>query len=57
MGEPLLCPKCKEGTMKWIDPNLEDLLDEGIMECCKCKAQFKGIPGWVEAMYGKDIFK
>jgi uncharacterized protein YbaR (Trm112 family) len=53
MGEPLICPKCKEGTMKWLNPDQEDLLDNGIMECKECKAQYKGIPGWMKATYGK----
>lgn len=56
MGEPLICPKCKKSTMKWLDPDQEDLLENGIMECIKCKAQFKGIFGWMQAM-AQDIIK
>jgi uncharacterized protein YbaR (Trm112 family) len=49
MSEPLLCPKCKEDKLHWIDPDMEDLLESGIMKCHTCKAEYKGIPGWMEA--------
>lgn len=50
MSEPLICPSCKESTLKWLDPEQDDLLEKGVMECQKCKSQFVGIPGWMEAM-------
>lgn len=54
MGEPLICPNCKKGNLKWLDPDMEDVLENGIMECQKCKAQYKGIPGWSKA-WGFDL--
>jgi len=54
MGENLICPKCRKSPLKWLNPEDEDLLESGIMECRKCKAQFKGIPGWMEASFGKE---
>lgn len=54
MGEPLLCPNCKKGTMIWVDPYQEDILDSGIMQCCDCGAIYNGIPEWSKAM-GFDL--
>jgi uncharacterized protein YbaR (Trm112 family) len=45
----LICPACRDSALKWlnsIDDN--DLLEEGIMECIKCKTQYKGIKGWID---------
>jgi len=52
----LICPKCKEYGLTWLDPDMEDLLDNGIMECDnpKCKAQFIGIPGWQKGEVNYD---
>ena len=59
MGESLICPECKKSIMKWLDPLQDDLLENGIMECKGCKAQFKGIVGWMNAIGfnidGKEI--
>jgi hypothetical protein len=49
MGEPLICPVCMEGTMRWNDPDAENLLEEGTMRCRNCGAEFRGIIGWLEA--------
>lgn len=49
MGEPLICPECNRGTMVWLNPDQEDLLENGVMECKKCKAQVIGMPGWINA--------
>ena len=57
MGERLICPACKESDMTWLDPDMDDLLEEGIMKCNKCQAEFKGIPGWYKAMTGEEIPK
>ena len=56
MGESLLCPNCKHAALKWLNPDEEDLLEKGIMECGHCGSQVKGIPGWGKAM-GIDQFK
>ena len=48
MGEPLICPSCRKSTMIWLDPDMEDLLDNGIMECESCKAQFT-MQGFIDA--------
>jgi hypothetical protein len=50
MGEPLLCPNCKKGTMIWVDPYAEDILDKGVMECVSCQEQYIGMEGWIKAM-------
>lgn len=50
MGSSLHCPECKKVPMKWIDPDMEDLLEEGIMKCENCGAEFTGIPGWMKAI-------
>ena len=44
----LICPTCMNSNMTWLDPDREDLLDNGIMECddTECGAQFIGIAGW-----------
>jgi len=41
-------------NMTWLDPDREDLLDNGIMECddTECGAQFIGIAGW---RAGEDV--
>lgn len=52
MGEPLICPRCKKGTLFWINPDMEtdDLFEIGIMECKNCKTQYKGFPEFNEAL-------
>ena len=54
MGEPLICPTCKDGCMKWENPDLDDLLDDGVMYCPNCGAFFLGMGGWIKAMEGKN---
>jgi hypothetical protein len=49
MGEPLICPNCGKGTMKWVDPDREDLFENGTMKCVKCGKEFKGFPEWLKA--------
>lgn len=51
MGCKLLCGKCGRSSMTWLDPDREDLLENGIMECndSECKEQFVGIAGWQKA--------
>lgn len=46
MSEKLICAECRESNMKWIDPDISDLLENGIMKCEKCGAEFKGINEW-----------
>lgn len=44
------CPKCKGVPLEWQgDLDAEDLLENGIMKCKTCGAEFKGIPGWKQA--------
>lgn len=52
MGEPLICPNCGKGSMKWVDPDVEELFDEGIMKCDTCGKEYVGFPGWINAMKG-----
>ena len=44
----LICPACGKTNMKWLNPDQENLLEEGIMKCQKkkCGREFVGIPGW-----------
>jgi hypothetical protein len=49
----LICPKCDDSGMTWLDPEMDRLLEEGIMKCDGCGAEFKGIPGWQRAMRSK----
>lgn len=46
----LICQKCKDSGLTWLNPEQEDLLINGIMECDnpKCKAKFIGIRGWIK---------
>ena len=53
MGQPLLCPKCKNNSLYWAegtdfdDPNM---FTKSTLECRNgCKATFKGFPGFDEA--------
>ncbi len=55
MSENLICPKCNTTSLYWLDPEQEDLLENGIIECKNCDSKFKGIPGWLEATTGEDI--
>jgi hypothetical protein len=50
----LICPTCEDSTLKWLEPDREDLLDNSTMECVGCKAQFIGINGWNEAWQKKN---
>ena len=36
--------------MEWLDPDAEDLLENGVMRCKGCGAEFTGIKGWDLAM-------
>ena len=58
MGDPLICPECGKGTLKWDDADIdrEDLFDNGIMECVKCHKQYKGFPEYNKAI-GFDLEK
>ncbi len=46
MSEKLICAACKNSTMTWINPEMDDLLENGIMKCKKCGAEFKGMEEW-----------
>lgn len=38
----LICPKCERSGLRWLDPDMDDLIFKGIMECKNkgCKAQY-----------------
>jgi hypothetical protein len=50
MADDILCPNCKKGPMRWLDPDREDVFENVTMECQNCKAQYKGFPEWSKAM-------
>ena len=44
----LICPKCRKSGLTWQNPDLEDLLENGVMTCDseECGAMFVGIQGF-----------
>jgi hypothetical protein len=53
----LICPACEKSIMKWVNPDQEDLLENGIMKCQKkrCGHEYVGIDGWMN--YVKPVSK
>lgn len=44
----LICPKCLDGSEKWVsDTDTPDLLEKGIMACNSCGHTLIGIPGYM----------
>jgi Lar family restriction alleviation protein len=50
MGERLLCPKCKNFLLSWIDTHIEDLTESGVLICGNCGVKYVGIQGYMEAV-------
>lgn len=46
----LICPKCENSKLTWLEFDAEDFdCGTGIMQCKGCKTTFVGISGWQKA--------